>query len=72
MSKCHDFKMKSVFFPHPKYLYLHSGNADVNCLTNPGGKKYQLIVVEKTVESLIMVGTELVSRASVAIVTCEG
>lgn len=32
-------------------------------------KKSQLIVVDKTVASLIMVGTELVSTVSVAIVT---
>ena len=37
-----------------------------------GGKNTNLIVVEKTVESLIMLGPELVSTVSVAIVTCEG
>lgn len=67
-------KWNLVCFQHPKCLYLHPENADANCLLQPWGK-YQLIVAEKTVESLIMLGPELLFfqiPVSVAIVTCEG
>lgn len=70
LSKCHDFLNEVCFFcPNPKCLYLYPGNADFNCLTNPGRKKSQLIVVDKTVASLIMAGTRLDGKVSVAIVT---
>lgn len=73
LSKCHDFQMKSgVFPPHLKCLYLHPANADVNRLTNRGGRgeECQLIEVDKAgAPRRRTVGMELVSRVSVAIVT---
>lgn len=54
-----------------KCLYSHPGNADANSLTNLESGGISLIVADKTVAFLIIVGTELVSTGSVAMVTCK-